>query len=123
MSGPLTPLEQELFRLTASETGLELAVRRRECSAAALRVLRGTRAMQETILLFEDVDRYDRPSRAVVERLVEGPGDGPLCVIATASRGRRGSQTHISNSPKTCCGVATITPRSGSSTNAACGAS
>jgi serine/threonine-protein kinase len=77
----------DLFGLGATVTGLELAVRRRECAAAALRVLRGVRKWPLTLLVFEDVDRYDRPSLDLLQRLVEFPGDVPVHVILTAAPG------------------------------------
>jgi len=83
----LVPGLAELFRLAGVETGLELAVRRRECAAAALSALRGRAGTPPSVLIFEDVERYDATSLGVLERLVEAPGDGPLCVIVTAASG------------------------------------
>ncbi|HEY3354555.1 MAG TPA: protein kinase [Polyangia bacterium] len=77
----------DLFGLGAPVTGLELAVRRRECAAAALRVLRGVRSWPLTLLIFEDVDRYDRPSLDLLQRLVEFPGDVPVHVLLTSAPG------------------------------------
>ncbi|MCC6998172.1 MAG: protein kinase [Deltaproteobacteria bacterium] len=87
----LVPGLAELFRISGVDTGLELAVRRRECAAAALHALRGAPRRQATVLIFEDVDRYDRPSRDLVERLIEEPGEAPLLVIASATAGRPGA--------------------------------
>jgi eukaryotic-like serine/threonine-protein kinase len=77
----------ELFSLVAPVTGLELAVRRRECAAAALHVLRGTPARGPTLLVFEDVDRYDRPSFDLLQRVVQYPGERPVHLLLTAVSG------------------------------------
>jgi serine/threonine-protein kinase len=77
----------ELFSLAAPVTGLELAVRRRECAAAALHVLRGTPDRGATLLVFEDVDRYDRPSFDLLQRLVDYPGENPVHLLLTAVTG------------------------------------
>jgi eukaryotic-like serine/threonine-protein kinase len=77
----------ELFSLAAPVTGLELAVRRRECSAAALHVLRGPPGRGATLLVFEDVDRYDRPSFDLLQRLVQYPGDRPVHLLLTSVSG------------------------------------
>jgi serine/threonine-protein kinase len=81
----LVPGLSELFQTGGVSPDLELAVRRRECEAAALRALRGASLTQRTVLVFEDVDRFDRPSQHVIERLVESPGDSGLFVIATGA--------------------------------------
>jgi serine/threonine-protein kinase len=57
---------------------LPLDVRRRECEAAALGILRGG----ETVLVLEDVDRYDGPSRKLLGRLIQSPATAT--VLATA---------------------------------------
>jgi serine/threonine-protein kinase len=77
----------ELFNLAAPVTGLELAVRRRECAAAALRVLRGSAAWPPALLVFENVERYDRPSKDVLQRLLQYPGDAPVHVLLTSPSG------------------------------------
>ena len=77
----------ELMGAGGSVTGLELAVRRRECAAAALRVLRGVAGWRPTLLIFEDVERYDRPSLELLQRLVEFPGQAPVHVLMTAAPG------------------------------------
>ncbi|HEY3358368.1 MAG TPA: protein kinase [Polyangia bacterium] len=77
----------ELYALAAPVTGLELAVRRRECAAAALRVLRGHPSWPPTLLVFEDVERFDRPSVEVLQRLVEYLGEAPVHVLLTSVPG------------------------------------
>jgi serine/threonine-protein kinase len=77
----------ELFALAGPVTGLELAVRRRECAAAALHALRGAPSRAATLLVFEDVDRYDRPSFDLLQRLVDYPGERPVHLLLTAVAG------------------------------------
>jgi eukaryotic-like serine/threonine-protein kinase len=84
---PDAPGLAELFCLEAPVNGMELAVRRRECAASALRVLRGAPNWKPTLLIFEDVERYDRPSVDLLLRLVEFPGDAPVHVILTSTPG------------------------------------
>jgi len=91
----LVPGLAELFRVAGSETGLELAVRRRECAAAALHALRGGRKSPPTVLIFEDLERYDRPSRELVQRLIEEPGEAALLVIASAGTVRLGQRSML----------------------------
>ena len=83
--GNLVPGLVDLFGLGAPVTGLELAVRRRECAASALRVLRGESAWPLTLLVFEDVERYNRPSQDLLQRLVEFPGAAPVHVLLTST--------------------------------------
>ncbi|MBI5479902.1 MAG: protein kinase [Deltaproteobacteria bacterium] len=77
----------ELMGAGGGATGLELAVRRRECAAATLRVLRGATGWTPTLLIFEDVERYDRPSIELLQRLVEFPGQVAVHVLLTATPG------------------------------------
>jgi serine/threonine-protein kinase len=84
---PDAPGLAELFGLEAPVNGMELAVRRRECAAAALRVLRGGPRWKPTLMIFEDVEHYDRPSLDLLLRLVEFPGQAPLHVILTSTPG------------------------------------
>jgi eukaryotic-like serine/threonine-protein kinase len=71
----------ELFACARREgvTPLPLDVRRRECEAAALDVMRGS----GWTLVFEDVDRWDRPSRKLLGKLITNPGGST--VLATAA--------------------------------------
>ncbi|MSP63294.1 MAG: hypothetical protein EXR72_23715 [Myxococcales bacterium] len=83
-AGDVRPGLAELFRI-GGRGELEPAVRRRECDSAALRALRGRPSSPPTVLVFEDVEAYDRPLLALVSRLLLTPGDGKLVVIATTS--------------------------------------
>jgi serine/threonine-protein kinase len=74
----------ELLGQEGALSQLDVAVRRRECFAATLRVLRaaawrGGRAA----LMFEDVDEYDQLSADLIKRLVEHPIDSPVRVLIT----------------------------------------
>jgi serine/threonine-protein kinase len=78
------PAEQlglaELFGCTEPEgTPLPLDVRRRECEAASLNLMRRA----AWTLVFEDVDQWDRPSKRLLARLISDPGAST--VLATAA--------------------------------------
>lgn len=69
---------RELFGLGGVSTGLPLDVRRAETIAAVIGILRRSHAL----LLFEDVDRYDVPSRRLIAELISD--SGRAIVLATA---------------------------------------
>ncbi|MGZ3406560.1 MAG: protein kinase domain-containing protein, partial [Polyangia bacterium] len=71
----------ELFGFGGAASKLPLDVRRRECVAAALQTLRRA---DSTTLVFEDVDRYDAPSRLILGDLIVQPGGAT--VLATTTR-------------------------------------
>jgi tetratricopeptide (TPR) repeat protein len=77
----------ELFSLPSALSNLELAVRRREAHAAALRTLAAVnRRHPRAVIAFVDADRFDHPSLQLVRQLAKvAPGQG-LTVVAT-SRG------------------------------------
>jgi eukaryotic-like serine/threonine-protein kinase len=77
----------ELMGTGQAVANLELAVRRRECAAAALHVLRGAAGWTPTVLIFEDVERYDHPSLELLLRLVEFPGQAVVHVLLTFAPG------------------------------------
>ncbi len=70
----------ELFGFGGAASKLPLDVRRRECTAAALQSLRRA----DATLVFEDVDRYDAPSRQILGELIVQPG--AATVLATTTR-------------------------------------
>jgi tetratricopeptide (TPR) repeat protein len=83
----------ELMGEEGALSQLDVAVRRRECFAATLRVLRaaawrGGRAA----LIFEDVDEYDPLSIELLHRLAEHPLDTPVRVLLTAREGSNVAQ-------------------------------
>lgn len=75
----------ELLGQEGALSQLDPAIRRRECFAATLRVLRaaawrGGRAA----LVFEDVDEFDPMSIELLRRLAEHPIDAPVRVLLTS---------------------------------------
>jgi serine/threonine-protein kinase len=70
----------ELFGFGGAASKLPLDVRRRECVAAALQSLRRA----DGTVVFEDVDRYDSPSRMILAELIVLPGTAT--VLATTTR-------------------------------------
>jgi serine/threonine-protein kinase len=70
----------EVLGCTSTEAApLPLDVRRRECEAASLNLLRRA----AWTLVFEDVDQWDRPSKKLLARLINDPGKAT--VLATAA--------------------------------------
>jgi serine/threonine-protein kinase len=69
----------ELFGFGGAASGLPLDVRRRESEAAALAALRRSAAT----FIFDDVDRFDRPSRRLLAALIADPG---LAVVLATSQ-------------------------------------
>src|SRR5262249_12757493 len=67
-------------------SALELSARAREYCGSAVAGARSAAQNRPALLVFEDVDKFDAPSRAVVERLLEDPGTTSLCVVATQAR-------------------------------------
>jgi serine/threonine-protein kinase len=77
----------ELFGVAGPLAPLELAVRRRETFAAAVRTLLAVEhRFPEPVLCFIDIDRYDAPSRKVVELCAAGVARTRVRVLCTASR-------------------------------------
>src|SRR5262249_43041250 len=70
----------ELFRMGGASSGLPLDVRRRECEVAVLTTLRRSMSM----VVFEDVHLYDRPSRRLLAALMGHTGD--TTVLATSDQ-------------------------------------
>ncbi len=76
----------EIFGIPSPSHELELAVRRREAHAAALRALTAiTRRYPRAVLCFADFDRYDAPSRALVRELAGAVKAGSARVIITSA--------------------------------------
>lgn len=74
-----------LFGLPSPLDGLELAVRRREVHAAARRALTALGARFERLVLaFLDMDRYDAPSRRLVESLALSLAGTNVRLLVTA---------------------------------------
>ena len=82
----------ELFGLSAASctTGpLEYAVRRRECFTSAVQALLDGGGGRPLLIVFDEVDRWDAPSRRILQRLARARSDNPVLVlVATAERQR-----------------------------------
>jgi eukaryotic-like serine/threonine-protein kinase len=77
----------ELFGLVGPLATLELAVRRRETFAAAVRALLSVdHRHQSGVLCFIDVDRYDHSSRKLIELLVASVGGTGLRILLTSTQ-------------------------------------
>jgi serine/threonine-protein kinase len=84
---------QELFGVGlgagVSNQAVEYAVRRRECFTSAVQALTESGRGAPLLLVFDDVDRWDAPSRRVLQQLVRARAEHPLLVlIATAEEQR-----------------------------------
>ncbi len=73
----------ELFGQEGALAQLEAPIRRRECTAATLHVLRAAGRGGRAAIVFEDVDRYDALSVDLLRRLAEHPIDSPVRVLCT----------------------------------------
>lgn len=74
----------ELFGHQGELWQLEPAARRRELLASALRVLKAAAVSHgKAVFLFDDVDRYDQPTRDLIFRLAELAGDLSLRAIVS----------------------------------------
>ncbi|NVB38717.1 protein kinase [Pseudenhygromyxa sp. WMMC2535] len=79
----------ELFGLGVSASAVEYAVRRRECFTSAVQALTEGAAGNPLLLVFDDVDRWDAPSRRIVQQLVRARAEAPvLILLATAEEQR-----------------------------------
>jgi tetratricopeptide (TPR) repeat protein len=76
----------ELLGVGGERSGLEHAARRREGTASALAALRKVAGNRKAVLIFDDLERFDAPSRDLVDRLLAHP-DAPLTVLATRTGG------------------------------------
>ncbi len=88
----------ELFGFGAG-VAVEYAVRRRECLTSAVQVL--TEGGHDPLLLvFDDVDRWDAPSRRIVQRLVRAQSKRPvLILIGTAETNREWMHSPVVDLP------------------------
>ncbi len=73
----------ELFGHQADLWRLDAPIRKRELQASSLRALRAAAQAQPTVLVFEDVDRFDRPSQELLTRLTESMNGAPLRAIVS----------------------------------------
>jgi serine/threonine-protein kinase len=75
----------ELFGLMGPASDLELGVRRRECFASAVQALLSGGRGQPLLLIFDDIDHYDTPSREVLRRLCTASTQVPVVVLCTSA--------------------------------------
>jgi tetratricopeptide (TPR) repeat protein/tRNA A-37 threonylcarbamoyl transferase component Bud32 len=76
----------ELFAVAGPLASLELAVRRRETFSAAVRTLGAVEhRFPRPVFCFIDIDRYDHPSRKVVEMLATAVAGTRIRMIVTAA--------------------------------------
>lgn len=75
----------ELFGLQGPAHDLELGVRRRECFASAVQSLIAGGRGQPLLLIFDDIDGYDTPSREILRRLATAHATAPLVVVCTSA--------------------------------------
>lgn len=73
----------ELFDLDGPARSAELSVRRRECFSAALEAMTLSGAETPTLILFDDIDRFDSASRAVLRRLRHLVTRRPVLIVCT----------------------------------------
>jgi tetratricopeptide (TPR) repeat protein len=79
----------EIFSLSGPAQELELAVRRREAHAAAVRTLVSVhRRYPRAVLCFVDVDKFDHPSQKLVVALDEALDGGGARLLVTAANSK-----------------------------------
>jgi serine/threonine protein kinase/tetratricopeptide (TPR) repeat protein len=93
LSYEAVPGLQELFGVGlgagVSNQAVEYAVRRRECFTSAVQALTESGRGHPLLLVLDDVDRWDVPSRRVLQQLVRARAEHPLLIlIATAEEQR-----------------------------------
>jgi eukaryotic-like serine/threonine-protein kinase len=75
----------ELFELHGPAHDLEFRVRRRECFASAVQALLGGGRGRPLLLVFDDLEAFDAPSREVVRRLAQGVARSPVALVCLTS--------------------------------------
>jgi len=73
----------ELFGYESDMWELDAPVRRRELMASTIRALRAEAERHPIVLVFEDIDRYDAPSRELLARISE-VADSDLRLLVTS---------------------------------------
>ncbi|MEM6289918.1 MAG: protein kinase [Myxococcota bacterium] len=85
MSFEVLPGLAELFQLQGPAYDLEIGVRRRECFSSALQALVTGGRGQPLLLIFDDVDRFDTPSREILGRIANAQAQNPVFVLCTSA--------------------------------------
>lgn len=79
----------ELFGVGVGLGSIEYAVRRRECFTSAVQALTESAGGRPLLLVFDDVDRWDAPSRRILQQLIGAHVSVPILVlIGTAEADR-----------------------------------
>ncbi len=75
----------ELFGLDGPARTAELSVRRRECFSSALEAMTLSGAETPTLIILDDIDRYDAASRSVLRRLRNLVTRRPVVIVCATS--------------------------------------
>jgi serine/threonine-protein kinase len=75
----------ELLELHGPAHDLEFGARRRECFASATQAMLAAANRQPALLIFDDLDLYDTPSREVIRRLASAQSTDPLLILCTSA--------------------------------------
>ncbi|MBN2722762.1 MAG: protein kinase [Deltaproteobacteria bacterium] len=77
---------QHIYKLldsSAPDIPVERAVKLREIITSAIRVVMAAASQKAAIILFDDIDEYDYPSRIFIDRLITNSSGFPVKVILT----------------------------------------
>ncbi len=85
LSFEVLPGLAELFQLQGPAYDLEIGVRRRECFSSAVQAMVSGGRGQPLLLIFDDVDRFDTPSREILGRLAAASAQNPVLVLCTSA--------------------------------------
>ncbi|MFO7566722.1 MAG: protein kinase [Enhygromyxa sp.] len=72
-----------------SGTTVEHAVRRRECFSSTIQALLEGAGGRALLLTFDDVDRWDAPSRQILQQLVRSQAEHPVLILIATSEAQR----------------------------------
>ena len=78
---------QELFGVGSGSGSVEYAVRRRECFTSSVQAL--VESGGPLLLVFDDVDRWDAPSRRVLQQLVKARSEHAILVLMATAEEQR----------------------------------
>ena len=85
MSFEVLPGLAELFQLQGPATDLETGVRRRECFSSAVQAMTAGGRGQPLLMIFDDVDTFDTPSREILGRIANAQAQNPVFVLCTSA--------------------------------------
>ncbi len=85
MSFEVLPGLAELFQLQGPAHDLEVGVRRRECFSSAVQALVAGGRGQPLLLIFDDIDGFDTPSREILGRIANAQASTPVFVLCTSA--------------------------------------